>query len=103
MSNGHSALREFGRCRLDVEKKLLWANGETVQLPPKAVDLLCLLVENNGTVVTKDEIWKNVWNDTFVEESNLTHHIYVLRKAFKDLGFDEIIKTNPRRGYRFST
>ena len=67
MNNGHSSLREFGRCRLDVEKKLLWADGETVQLPPKAVDLLCLLVEKRGEVVTKDEIWKDVWNDAYVE------------------------------------
>ena len=102
MNNGHSSLREFGGCRLDVGKKLLWASGEPVQLPPKAVDLLCLLVENSGAVVTKDEIWKSVWNDAFVEETNLTHHVYVLRKALKELGFDDIIKTVPRRGYRFT-
>ena len=102
MNNGHSSVREFGRCRLDVEKKVLWANGETVQLPLKAVELLCLLVESRGAVVTKEEIWRGVWNDSFVEETNLTHNIYVLRKALKDLGEDEFIKTIPRRGYRFT-
>jgi len=102
MNNGHSSLREFGRCRLDVEKKVLWANGETVQLPLKAVELLCLLVDNHGAVVTKEEIWHAVWNDSFVEETNLTHNIYVLRKALKDLGEDSLIKTIPRRGYRFT-
>jgi DNA-binding winged helix-turn-helix (wHTH) protein/tetratricopeptide (TPR) repeat protein len=101
MTNGHSTLREFGKCRLDVGKRLLWSDGEPVHLPPKALDLLCLLVENNGTVVTKEEIWNNVWKDAYVEESNLTHHVYVLRKAFKDLGLNELIKTVPRRGYRF--
>ncbi len=102
MRNGHSSLREFGGCRLDVEKKVLWANGETVQLPLKAVELLCVLVETPGAVVTKDEIWRAVWNDSFVEETNLTHNIYVLRKTLKDLGEDQLIKTIPRRGYRFT-
>jgi len=102
MNNGHSSLREFGRCRLDFEKKVLWANGETVQLPLKAVELLCVLVDSRGAVVTKEEIWHSVWNDSFVEETNLTHNIYVLRKALKDLGEGQLIRTIPRRGYRFT-
>src|SRR5215470_12013254 len=102
MNNGHSNLREFGRLRLDLEKRLLWADGELLLLPPKAVELLCVLVENNGAVVTKDEIFQKVWQNAFVEETNLTHNIYLLRKAFKDLGETEFIKTIPRRGYRFS-
>src|SRR6185369_17678624 len=102
MNNGHSSLREFGRCRLDLEKKVLWANGETVQLPLKAVELLCVLVDSRGAVVTKEEIWHSVWNDSFVEETNLTHNIYVLRKTLKDLGEDQLIRTIPRRGYRFT-
>jgi DNA-binding winged helix-turn-helix (wHTH) protein/tetratricopeptide (TPR) repeat protein len=102
MINTYTTLREFGRCRLDVEKKLLWAADEPVPLPLKAVELLCLLVENRGAVVTKDEIWRAVWNDAFVEETNLTHNIYLLRRAFKDLGEDHLIKTIPRRGYRFT-
>ena len=93
MNNRHSSLREFGNCRLDVGKKVLWSNGETVQLPLKAVELLCLLVDNRGAVVTKEEIWHSVWNNAFVEETNLTHNIYVLRKALKDLGEEQLIKT----------
>lgn len=102
MVNEHSSLRQFGKCRLDVEKKLLWFGGSPVQVPPKAVELLCLLVERRGEVVTKDEIWHNVWHDAFVEETNLTHNIYLLRKALKDLGEDDVIATIPRRGYRFT-
>src|ERR1043165_4401454 len=102
MINGHSSLREFGGCRLDIEKKLFWVHGEPIDLPLKAIELLCLLVENSGIVVTKDEIWHNVWNDAFVEETNLTHNIYPLRKALKDLVEDGLIETVPRRGYRFS-
>ena len=102
MHNRDNNLVEFGNCRLDVPKRLLWADGEPVQLPPKAVELLCVLVENPGAVVTKDEIWQRVWNETFVEETNLTHNIYLLRKAFRDLGEGDLIKNVPRRGYRFT-
>jgi adenylate cyclase len=102
MLNGHSNLLEFGKCRLDVDKKLLWARGEPVQVPLKVVELLCVLVERRGEVVTKDEIWQGVWQDAFVEETNLTHTIYLLRKTLRDLGEGEIIKTIPRRGYRFA-
>ncbi len=99
--NGNSRLRGFGRCRLDLDHKVLWADGEPVELPLKAVELLCVLVERSGAVVSKEEIWHAVWNDAFVEETNLTHYVYRLRKAFKDIGEDDLIKTVPRRGYRF--
>lgn len=102
MSNEFKPLREFGKCRLDVEKKFLWCDGEPVQLPLKAIELLCVLVESGGSVVTKDEIWQRVWQDSFVEETNLTHNIYLLRKTFKDLGEPDLIQTVPRRGYRFA-
>jgi DNA-binding winged helix-turn-helix (wHTH) protein/TolB-like protein/Tfp pilus assembly protein PilF len=102
MDNGHSSLREFGRCRLDLKKKLLWANDRPVQLPLKAVELLCVLVEGRGEVLTKEEIWRSVWNDSFVEETNLPHNIYLLRKVLKDLDLSGLIETVPRRGYRFA-
>jgi DNA-binding winged helix-turn-helix (wHTH) protein/TolB-like protein/Tfp pilus assembly protein PilF len=97
---GH--LREFGKFRLDSEKKFLWCDGEPVALPLKALELLCLLVENRGAVVTKEEIWKSVWQDSFVEETNLTHNIYLLRKTLKEYGEGDLIQTVPRRGYRFA-
>lgn len=99
-SNGNGKL-SFGDFKLDPGTRTVWFREETVELPLKAVDLLCLLVEKRGDVVTKDEIWKHVWNDAFVEETNLTHNIYLLRKTFRELGSGELIKTVPRRGYRF--
>jgi DNA-binding winged helix-turn-helix (wHTH) protein/TolB-like protein/Tfp pilus assembly protein PilF len=102
MTNGHSSLRAFGNCRLDTQKKLLWADDKPVKLPLKAIELLCVLVEGRGSLLTKDQIWHDVWKDAFVEETNLTHNIYLLRKALKDLGHGELIETVPRRGYRFS-
>src|SRR5258706_5094114 len=102
MTNGHSSLREFGNCRLDIKKKLLWVDDRPVQVPLKVIELLSVLVEGRGSVLTKDEIWHDVWKDSFVEETNLAHNIYLLRKALAELGHEGLIETVPRRGYRFS-
>ncbi|MCO6511787.1 MAG: winged helix-turn-helix domain-containing protein [Aridibacter famidurans] len=92
---------EFGDWRLDAEERFLWFRQEPVDLPPKAVEVLRVLLEKNGEVVTKTEILDSVWQDAFVEESNLAHNIYVLRKAFRERG-ENFIQTVPRRGYRFT-
>lgn len=98
--NGH--FREFGKFRLDAEKKVLWAEDKPVNLQLKEIELLCLFTERRGEVLTKDEILDHVWADSFVEESNLSQHIYRLRKTFKEFGeSQELIRTVPRRGYSF--
>src|SRR5688572_3791998 len=102
MSSNSNNLHEFGKCRLDAAKKVLWCEDQPVALPLKAVELLSVLVERGGEVVTKDEIWQAVWQDSFVEETNLTHNIYLLRKTLRDLGEPDLIQTVPRRGYRFA-
>ncbi len=102
MNNGNGNFHEFGKCRLDTQKKILWCEEKPVGLPLKAVELLCVLVGKGGEVATKNEIWHDVWQDAFVEETNLTHNIYLLRKTLKDLGEKDLIETVPRRGYRFA-
>jgi DNA-binding winged helix-turn-helix (wHTH) protein len=87
---------------LNAEERLLLREGEVVPLAPKAIDLLVALVENSGHVIGKDELMKRVWQDSFVEEANLSHHIFTLRKALgEDRNGAKFIETNPRRGYRF--
>jgi len=90
---------EFGAFRIDTVNRLLLNNGEPVPLKAKAIDTLLLLIEHNGEVVEKDELMRDLWPDSFVEEGNLTQNIYVLRKALRDGGY---IETIPRRGYRFA-
>lgn len=103
MINGDSNLREFGKFRLDPKKRVLWFENEPVNLPLKEIELLCVLTEQSGQVLTKDEILDRVWGDSFVEESNLSRHIYLLRKTLKEHGESEdLIQTVPRRGYRFT-
>ena len=95
-------LYEFGPFRLAAQERLLTRDGEVIPLAPKAVDLLVALVENSGHVISKEELMKRVWPDSFVEEANLSHHIFTLRKALgEDKNGAKYIETIPRRGYRF--
>lgn len=93
---------EFGPYRLDPRKKVLWRAGELVRLPPKAVEMLLALVEQHGDVVSKEELMRRVWPDTFVEEANLSVNVSALRKALGEQPDGRPwIETVPRRGYRF--
>ncbi len=65
-------------------------------------DLLKVLVQNNGRLLQKDELLKEVWPDSFVEEGNLNRNISILRKALgEDSSGKPYIETVPKRGYRF--
>src|SRR5262245_34767939 len=102
MSLSDGALYEFGNFRLDAVSRRLLRDGQIVTLTPKVFDLLLVLVERRGHVVSKEELLKAVWPDTFVEEGNLTQNISVLRKVLGAAGTaEEYIATVPRQGYRF--
>jgi DNA-binding winged helix-turn-helix (wHTH) protein/TolB-like protein len=93
---------ELGQFRLDPERRILWRDGKVVPLGPKVVHTLVVLVENNGQVVSREELLEKVWDGAAVEENGLTHNISVLRKALKtDPTAGATIETVPRRGYRF--
>jgi TolB-like protein/DNA-binding winged helix-turn-helix (wHTH) protein len=102
MANGVKHLLEFGPYRVDPEHRLLLRGPEPVPLSPKAFDLLLVLVERSGEVVSKDDLMKLLWPDTFVEESNLGQHVFQLRKALGERPQSHTyIITVPGRGYRF--
>jgi eukaryotic-like serine/threonine-protein kinase len=93
---------EFGPFRLDPAEYVLWRDGRIVPLAPKVFETLLVLVENSGHVVDKNEIYKQVWQDAFVEETNLTKNISILRKVLSEGDGDQTyIETVPKRGYRF--
>ncbi|NDQ56845.1 MAG: tetratricopeptide repeat protein [Acidipila sp.] len=93
---------EFGPFRLDAPERLLLRDGKPVELTPKAFDTLVALVENSGHLLTKDELLKRLWPDSFVEEATLAKNVFTLRKALgSSPGNDEYIETVPTRGYRF--
>ena len=95
-------LYEFGPFRVDVVERLLLRESAPVPLPPKAFDTLLVLVRNSGHLLTKDELLKTVWPDTFVEENNLTQYVSAIRKVLgSGSNGQQYIETVPRIGYRF--
>jgi Tol biopolymer transport system component/DNA-binding winged helix-turn-helix (wHTH) protein len=92
---------EFGRLSLNLAEHQLLRDGQRVPLTPKMFDLLRVLVENAGHLVEKERLLKEVWADTYVEESNLSRGISVLRKALGESDTERYIETVPKRGYRF--
>ena len=103
MGKASKCFYEFGHFRMDPSRKLLLRDGEPVTLTSKAFEMLLLLVERGEQVVSKDELMKALWPDSFVEESNLTQHISILRKALGETPQDHrYILTFPSRGYRFA-
>jgi DNA-binding winged helix-turn-helix (wHTH) protein/TolB-like protein len=95
-------LYEFGPFQLDPPERLLLCDGQPVPMPPKAFDLLVLLVERGGHLIEKDELLKTVWRGSIVEEGNLSVTVSFLRKALNDdRGLHKYIETVSKRGYRF--
>ncbi len=93
---------EFAPFRVEPEERALLRDGQIVPLPPKAFDVLLVLIQKNGRLVSKDELMKTVWADTFVEEANLSQNIFLLRKALREKANQpHYIVTVPGRGYRF--
>jgi DNA-binding winged helix-turn-helix (wHTH) protein len=94
---------QFREFTLDVGERRL-ARGEVqVRLPPKAQDLLVMLVRQPGRLLTKDELLARIWPDTFVEESILTVHVSAVRKALgDDARLPTYIETVSGSGYRSS-
>jgi TolB-like protein/DNA-binding winged helix-turn-helix (wHTH) protein/Flp pilus assembly protein TadD len=98
-----SHLYRFGRYLLDPKKRTLYCDKSPVPLTPKAFDVLLFLAQNPNRLITKDELLKAVWGDTFVEEANLTQYISLLRKALADNSEDtRLIVTISRKGYQFT-
>jgi DNA-binding response OmpR family regulator len=90
----------FRQFRAVPHARLLLVDGRPVELGSRAFDLLILLIEASGELVTKDEIMDRIWPATTVDESNLRVQMAALRKV---LGKDrDIIKTIPGRGYVFA-
>jgi DNA-binding winged helix-turn-helix (wHTH) protein len=61
---------EFGRFRMDTRERLLLCDGEVVALTPKVFDILLVLVQNSGHILSKEEVMKVVWPDAAVEEGS---------------------------------
>jgi DNA-binding winged helix-turn-helix (wHTH) protein/Tfp pilus assembly protein PilF/TolB-like protein len=93
---------QFGEFQVDVLARTLRREEEIVTLNRRAFDVLLYLVQNPGRVLTRDELLKNVWPDTFVDENSLAQSISALRRALEEKpGDNSYIVTLPGRGYQF--
>jgi predicted ATPase/DNA-binding winged helix-turn-helix (wHTH) protein len=102
MEKDFSKIFTFDDFKVDAERRVLLKNGETVALNSKTFDLLLILVENHGQILSKDELLEKVWEGQFVEENNLTVHISAIRKALGEKkGEPQFIVTIPGKGYKF--
>ena len=90
---------EFGRFRVLLRRRRLLADGVPAELGTRAFDVLLVLLQADGALVTKAELLNRVWPGTVVSQENLKVQISALRKA---LGADrKLIRTEFGRGYRF--
>jgi len=93
---------QFGEFQIDVLARSMRRKDEIVTLNRRAFDVLLYLVQNPGRVLTRDELLKNVWPDTFVDENSLAQSISALRRALEERpGDNSYIVTLPGRGYQF--
>ncbi|MCA1577416.1 MAG: winged helix-turn-helix domain-containing protein [Acidobacteria bacterium] len=102
MSTQMNHFYEFGEFRLEPARRKFYQGGTVVPLTPKVFDLLVVLLQNQGRVLEKSYLLKQVWPDVIVEEHSLTQAISVLRKIVGDKQPNHnYIKTVPGRGYQF--
>lgn len=102
MSLGSREIYEFEDFRLDIAEKVLLRAGKPLSITPKVFETLQFFLENAGQLIEKDELMERIWPGRFVEESNLTFNVKMLRKALgDDAAHPQFIETVTRRGYRF--
>jgi predicted ATPase/DNA-binding winged helix-turn-helix (wHTH) protein len=92
----------FGPFRLNPTRRVLLRDGKPLRLGSRALDLLIALVDGGKDLISKEDLLKRVWPDTFIEEANLRVHVAALRKLLGDEGTgDQFIGTVAGRGYCF--
>src|SRR5271170_98251 len=93
---------QFGEFQIDVRARSLRRKETMVALNSRAFDVLLYFVQNPGKILTREELLKNVWAESFVDESSLAQSISALRRALEERpGDNSYIVTLPGRGYQF--
>ena len=97
-------MKRFGHFEFDDRRRCLRARGQPVRLSGQTLDLLCLLLEKPGELITREEIERRLWPDTNVDfDHSLDVVVSRLRTVLGDKGpSSRYIETVPRRGYRFA-
>ena len=92
----------FDEFSLDSDRFELARNGQAVHIEPQVVELLLLLIENSGRMVSKDEIIDKIWHGRIVSEAAVSSRIKTARQALGDDGQQQrYIRTIHKKGFRF--
>jgi TolB-like protein/DNA-binding winged helix-turn-helix (wHTH) protein len=97
--SGQPGLIRFDRYMLDLRRGTLRSGEDDIEIRPKTFEVLKLLVENAGRLVSKDEIVTTVWPGVFVTDDSVVQCVKELRRALGPDG-ERLVRTVPRRGYR---
>ena len=88
----------IGNLTVFPDRREIFVDGAPVELSYRAMDVLLILIEANGALVTKDELMDRVWPTTIVEDNNLYVHICTIRKLMDE--HRKLLVCAPGRGYR---
>jgi DNA-binding winged helix-turn-helix (wHTH) protein len=92
---------EFDNYRLDISRRILLHNGVRVKIPAKSLSILILLIENDGRAVSKEEIIREVWPNSFVEDNNFNVTLRAVRQALGESARNPKYIVNTSEGYIF--
>jgi DNA-binding winged helix-turn-helix (wHTH) protein len=93
---------KFGEFTFDADLRQLRGRSGEIHLSPKAFDLLLLLVQNRACVMSKSELQRRLWPDTFVVDTNLASLVAEIREALEDNAKEpRFVRTAHRVGYGF--
>lgn len=99
-TNTESNVIEHDGIVLNLQEGNFRCGEEKIELTKNEFKILYLLLKNNGNIVSRDKIMRNLWEDeSFVDDNTLTVNIARLRKKLKDVGKDDFIKTKKGQGY----
>jgi DNA-binding winged helix-turn-helix (wHTH) protein/Tfp pilus assembly protein PilF len=100
--SGSPAIYRFGPFEFDQAGCRLYRDSSPIDLPPRLLDLLALLVARPGDLMAKDDLIAQVWPGVFVTDNSLTRAVSELRRSLGDVAEEpQYIQTVARRGYRF--
>lgn len=92
----------FGPFHINSTTRILTRAGQPVPLTPRALELLLVLLERQGAIVSKDELLQRVWPDLLVEENSIYQNVAAVRRALGEKpGENRFVVTVPGRGYSF--
>ena len=103
-SDGMTQKLEFDGLHIDIENRSITTENGTFELPPKEFDLLLYCAKHQGKILTKQQIYEEVWGEEyFYDDSNIMAIISRLRKKLEvDSGHPKYIQTIKGIGYRFN-